>query len=113
MTRVPAGSVDAVAIVFKHGPAAPTVEQRVASIVGRAHPGLHVSVGHRIDPEVGLLARVHTTLVDAAITPVLRTALLRDRLPPGALAMRSDGSLGGYLGGTAAKAALLELEHAA
>lgn len=87
------GDVDAVAIVLKHGPVAPQVERALAVRIREAWPGLHVACGHAIDAEVGLLPRIHTTLVDAAITPILHEALARDRLPTGALAMRSDGSL--------------------
>jgi len=52
-----------------------------------------VSLGHAVSPEVGYLARIETTLVDAAITPVLRTAMDRDEIPDGARAVRSDGGL--------------------
>jgi len=87
------GEVDAVAIALLHGPADPTVEDRLAEQVRERWPALHVAVAHQVDAEVGLLARLHTTLVDAAITPVLQRALDRDRIPDGARAMRSDGSL--------------------
>ncbi len=55
--------------------------------------GTEVSLGHRHSPEVGYLARIETTLLDAAVSPVLCRALRADRIPPSALAIRSDGSL--------------------
>ncbi|MEO0605766.1 MAG: hydantoinase/oxoprolinase family protein, partial [Myxococcota bacterium] len=58
-----------------------------------ARPELFVALGHEVSPEVGYLARIETTLVDAAITPVLARAIVRDRVPDGTLAMRSDGGL--------------------
>lgn len=56
-------------------------------------PHLYVTTGASVSRELGYLARIETTLVDAALTPVLAASLARDRIPPGALAMRSDGSL--------------------
>jgi 5-oxoprolinase (ATP-hydrolysing) len=82
--------VASVAVVLVHSPLNPAHEQAVARcFAGR----LPVSLGHRVSPEVGYLARIETALVDAAITPVLREAMDRDEIPPGALAMASDGSL--------------------
>lgn len=52
-----------------------------------------VSLGHRVSPEVGYLTRIETALLDAAVTPVLYAALRQDRIPSGALAIRSDGGL--------------------
>lgn len=61
--------------------------------VADALPGRFVALGHTLAAELGYLARVETALVDAAITPVLRAALDRDRIPADARAVRSDGSL--------------------
>ncbi|TVQ94572.1 MAG: 5-oxoprolinase [Deltaproteobacteria bacterium] len=83
----------AAAIALLHGPAQPAHELALAAWLRERAPHLHLSLGHQIDPEVGYLARIHTTLVDASITPVLRRALERDQIPDDALAMRSDGSL--------------------
>ena len=55
--------------------------------------GVHVALGHRVCPEVGYLARMETTLIDASITPVLAAAMERDRIPADAHAIRSDGSI--------------------
>jgi len=82
--------VESVAVVLVHSPANPAHEKAVgACFAGR----IPVTLGHRVSPEVGYLARVETALVDAAITPVLRGAMDRDEIPPGALAMASDGGL--------------------
>lgn len=85
--------IASVAIVLLHAAANPAHELALAERLRAQNPDLHLALGHRIDPEVGYLARIHTTLVDAAITPILRRALDRDRIPQGARAMRSDGSL--------------------
>jgi len=81
--------VDAAAVVLVNSHQNPAHELAVAAAVDLPF----VSLGHRASPELGYLARVETTLVDAAITPVLQAAMTRDRIPPGALAVRSDGSL--------------------
>lgn len=85
--------IESVAVALAHGPAAPEHEVAIASWLRDLRPGLPVSLGHRVDPEVGYLARIDATLVDAAVTPVLRAALDRDRIPDGSQALRSDGSL--------------------
>ncbi|MED5369651.1 MAG: hydantoinase B/oxoprolinase family protein [Myxococcota bacterium] len=83
--------IQAVAIVLAHAPKNPAHELALEAALRKR--GLHVSLGHRVDPELGLLARIETTLIDAAITPVLHAAMARDQIPAGAQAMRSDGSL--------------------
>lgn len=83
----------AAAVVLLHGPTNPSHEHAVAAWLRARAPHLHISLGHRVDPEVGYLARIHTTLVDAAITPVLVRSMEQDKIPVGAQAMRSDGSL--------------------
>ena len=75
---------DSVAIVLIHGPLHPQTELQLKSIctdVGFSH----ISIGHEVAPSRGYLSRLHTTLADAALTPLLPTA-------PG-LYMRSDGGL--------------------
>jgi 5-oxoprolinase (ATP-hydrolysing) len=82
----------AIAVALLHAPANPSHELRVAAEIARRAPTLHIAMGHAVDPEVGYLDRIHTALVDAAITPVLWGALARDGVPDRARAMRSDGS---------------------
>ncbi|MCB9664248.1 MAG: hydantoinase B/oxoprolinase family protein [Alphaproteobacteria bacterium] len=83
----------AVAVCLLHAWASPVHEHAVAAAIGALAPDLHVALGHRASPEVGYLARLETTLVDAAITPVLQAALRRDRVAADDLAIRSDGGL--------------------
>ena len=85
--------VRAVAVVLLNSHRNPAHERAVAGAIRARDPSLHVALGHAVSPEVGYLARVETTLVDAAITPVLQAALRRDRIQAGALGMRSDGGL--------------------
>lgn len=89
----PLDEIDAVAIVLLNSHRNPAHEQAVANAIRQARPELFVTLGHRISPETGYLARIETTLVDAAITPVLRQAMARDAIPRGSMAMRSDGGL--------------------
>lgn len=94
--RLPALDLDgitSVAIVLLHAPQNPAHERTLAEHIREHHPELHLALGHEIDPEVGYLARIETTLVDAAVTPKLRASMRRDRIPGEALAMRSDGGL--------------------
>jgi 5-oxoprolinase (ATP-hydrolysing) len=81
---------DAVAVVLLHSHRNPTHEQRVGEALA-AHP--QVVLGHLSSPELGYLSRIETTLVDAAISPLLHRAMKRDKIPADALAMRSDGGL--------------------
>ncbi|MEZ4320145.1 MAG: hydantoinase B/oxoprolinase family protein [Myxococcota bacterium] len=83
----------AVAIALVNSHRNPAHEEALAAWVARVAPHVFVAVGHRVSPELGLLPRLETALVHAALTPVLREALDRDAIPDGALAMRSDGSL--------------------
>ena len=90
---LPAGidldGIEAAAVVLVNSHQNPAHELTVAA----ALPLPFISLGHRASPELGYLARLETALVDAAITPVLQAAIERDAIPPGALAVRSDGSL--------------------
>ncbi len=82
--------VEAVAVVLINSPQNAAHERQIASVLPTF---LHVALGSELSVEAGLLARIETTLVDAAMTPRLRAALERDRVPPGSLALRSDASL--------------------
>lgn len=81
---------DAVAIVLLHSHRNPRHERALGATLS-AHP--HVVLGHESSPELGYLSRIETTLVDAAISPLLHRAMKRDKIPAHALAMRSDGGL--------------------
>jgi 5-oxoprolinase (ATP-hydrolysing) len=85
--------IGAIAVALLHGPANPAHERAVAAFLAARAPGVPIVCGHAVDPAMGYLARVHTAWVEAAVTPVLRAALRRDRVPDDALAMRSDGGL--------------------
>lgn len=90
---LPRGGFDAVAVVLVNSHRNPAHERSVASWFRDNGPaGVHVIAGHDVSPEVGYLARIHTTLVDAAITPVLRASMRHDGIGDRALAMKSDGS---------------------
>ncbi|MSQ02238.1 MAG: 5-oxoprolinase [Myxococcales bacterium] len=82
--------IDAVAIVCFGSCWNPSHELALAALLP---VGTEISLGHRLSPEVGYLARVETALLDAAVSPVLHRALRSDRIPHTALAIRSDGTL--------------------
>ncbi len=65
-----AAGIDAVAIVLVHGALLPAEEDRLATLCREAGFA-HVSVGHEVAPSRGYLSRLHTTLADAALTPLL------------------------------------------
>ncbi len=81
--------VDAVAVVLLNSAQNPAHELALAAGLP---VGVPVSLGHRLAPRVGYQARLETTLLDAAATPVLRAAQRRDELRGDALAIRSDAS---------------------
>jgi len=76
--------ITSAAVVLVHGPLLPE-EERGLGAACRAAGFTHVSLGHEVAPSRGFLARLHTTLADAALTPLLPRA-------PGEY-MRSDGGL--------------------
>ena len=90
---VDAGGFESVAVVLLNSHRNASQERLVAAAVRARRPDLYVVMGHEVSPELGYLARIETTLVDAAITPVLAAAMARDRIPAAARAIRSDGSL--------------------
>ena len=113
--------VTSLAIALVHANAFPEDEARVAEIASSL--GFeNVSVSHLIVPELGLLARMGTTLVDAYVTPVLLAyvraleaalpmARIRFAQSSGALAASSrvrgrDAVLSGPAGGVVATAAI-------
>ncbi|MDX2287957.1 MAG: hydantoinase B/oxoprolinase family protein [Hyphomicrobiaceae bacterium] len=80
----------AVAIVFMHGYAHPIHEQKAADIA-RAAGFEQVSVSHDVSPLIKLVGRGDTTVVDAYLSPVLRSYV--DRVAT-ALADPASGSGG-------------------
>lgn len=76
--------VQSAAVVLPHGPLRPETERALAAQLRAAGFGA-VSLGHEVAPSRGLLARLHTTLADAALSPLLPRA-------PGEY-LRSDGGL--------------------
>ncbi len=82
--------VDAVAVVLHNSPLNPAHERAL----GAALPaGLRAVLSHERVPELGLVGRMETTLLDAALGPVLEAALVHDQIPRDAQAIRSDASL--------------------
>jgi 5-oxoprolinase (ATP-hydrolysing) len=76
--------VEAVAVVLLHGPKAPAQEHALAELC-RALGVAQVSVGNELAPSEGFLGRVQTTVVDAALSPLLPRAAGQY--------MRSDGGM--------------------
>lgn len=72
------------AVVLVHGPLAPAQERQLGDAC-RAAGFTTVSLGHQVAPSRGFVARLQTTLADAALSPLLPRA-------PG-LWMTSDGGL--------------------
>ncbi len=76
--------IRSVAVALVHGPLAPEEELRVAQIVLKQGFS-QVSIGHQVTSSRGFLARLHTTIADASLSPLL------PKQP--ALYMCSDGGL--------------------
>jgi 5-oxoprolinase (ATP-hydrolysing) len=85
--------IEAVAIVLMNSPLNPAHELALAERIREQYPNIYISLGHQVAAELGYLARIETALVDAAITPLLRRAMTRDKIPSEAQAICSDGSL--------------------
>ena len=81
---------ESVGIALLHSNRNPEHELKVAACLPADLP---VSLGHRLSPDVDYLARIETTVLDAAISPVLQHSLQTDEISEEALAIRSDGSL--------------------
>jgi len=87
---LPLDGVEAVAVVLHNAPLNPAHECALREALP---PRLHAVLSHELVPSLGLVSRLETTLLDAAVGPVLRAALERDEIPAGAHAIRSDASL--------------------
>ncbi len=96
LVHVALDDFEAIAIVLLGGGDDPQDELALADLLraraSQSRPP-YLALGHRVSRDKGYLARIETSLVDAAITPLLARSLARDAIPDGALAMRSDGSL--------------------
>ncbi|MCX4243461.1 hydantoinase B/oxoprolinase family protein [Paraliomyxa miuraensis] len=94
LRRLRADGLRSLAIVVMHAYRDGTLEQELARIA-RAEGFEHVSCSHEVAPEIGLLARGDTTVVDAYLTPLLQDYLdgLRQALPGSDV--RVMGSSGG------------------
>ncbi|MFT6818324.1 MAG: 5-oxoprolinase (ATP-hydrolyzing) [Myxococcota bacterium] len=90
---LPSETPESIAIVLLNSSRNPAHEDLMAAWLRSQYPHTPICVGHTLSPGVGLLARLETTVLDAAMTPLLRHAFARDRLPEGTQAIRSDASL--------------------
>jgi 5-oxoprolinase (ATP-hydrolysing) len=72
LERARADGIEAVAIVFMHAYRFPAHEQRVAALA-RALGFAQVSVSHEVSPLIKLVGRGDTTVVDAYLSPILRS----------------------------------------
>jgi len=70
--------VESVAICFLHSYANPENEERAATAVRAAAPGMPVSLSSRVLPEIGEYGRVSTTVANAYVQPTMARYL--DRL---------------------------------
>jgi 5-oxoprolinase (ATP-hydrolysing) len=90
-----ADGITSVAVVVKHGWAAPQLEQELAELARDAGVA-HVTTSAEAAAEIGLLARGETAVADAYLTPVLTAYLaeLRAELPGSTIRlMQSSGGL--------------------
>ena len=86
-----AKDVEAVAIGFMHSYANPAHEEAAAEMVARRMPSAYLSVSSRVLPQVRFYERLSTTVLNAAVGPILQRYMenLRRRL----LASGFDGVL--------------------
>ena len=71
------GDCEAAAVCLLWSFLHPEHEQRVAALLGELRPDLHVSTSHETAPIFREYERCTTTIVDAAVSPLLRTYLGR------------------------------------
>ncbi|MEN9581469.1 MAG: hypothetical protein RJA70_4478, partial [Pseudomonadota bacterium] len=87
--------VQSVAIAVLHSYVAPELEEELGSLAHAA--GFeHVSLSHRVANQLGFLRRADTAVLDAYLTPLLRTYFdwLQEQLPGSSLRlMQSSGEL--------------------
>ncbi len=75
--RLRDAGVEAIAICFLYGYLAPAHEALVARIVAEEMPGAFVSTSHDVAPEIREFERFSTTVVNAALGPVMRGYIAR------------------------------------
>jgi N-methylhydantoinase A len=92
--------ITAVAVGLLHADVDPTHEQAVADALTAAIPGVEVSLSSEIDPQYREYERFSTTVVNAALSPIVRAYLERVARGVRALGvqapifvMRSDGGM--------------------
>jgi N-methylhydantoinase A len=92
------GDVDSVAVCLLWGFLHQEHEQRVARLVADARPDLHVSTSHETAPVFREYERCATTIVDAAVSPLMRSYLREltrrardEQLPPPEVMLSSGG----------------------
>jgi N-methylhydantoinase A len=74
-----AQGVEAVAIGFMHSYANPAHEEAAAEVVARCMPGAYLSVSNRVLPQVRFYERLSTTVLNAAVGPILQRYMLNLR----------------------------------
>ncbi len=77
VAAVAADGAQAVAVGLLFSFAHPAHEAAVGAALRAALPGMHVSISSEVLPEIREYERISTTVVDAYLTPVLRTYLAR------------------------------------
>lgn len=95
LSELTATGIRSVAVAVIHSYQNPELELEVGALAETAGFS-HVSLSHQVSPELGLLARTETTVLDAYLTPLLRGhfAALTSELPGSHLeAMQSSGGL--------------------
>ena len=90
--RVLRGQVSSVAVVVLHAYAGGRLEELLGEIA-REVGFEHVALSHALAPQIGLLARASTTVLDAYLTPLLADylALLAAELPGSRLLLMQSG----------------------
>ena len=95
LQRLRDDGIDSLAIALMHGAQYPNEEQAIA-VAAREAGFAHICCSHWVSNEAGLLARTQTTVVEAALAPILRryTQRLAAQLPGARIRfMQSDGNL--------------------
>ncbi|WP_030454280.1 hydantoinase/oxoprolinase family protein [Herbidospora cretacea] len=87
--------VTAIGVCFLHAYANPEHERRMRDVLAREHPGAVVSLSSDVLREYREYERSVTTLVDAAVKPIMRTYIgnLSERLGRGFSVMKSNGGV--------------------